>query len=49
MGSDRNTSPYSPDFYREIEEEFENMTEKSFEDQHEEILKEMKQRGIIDE
>lgn len=46
---DRNTSPYSSDFYREIEEEFETMTEKKFSDQHEEVIKEMIKKGIIED
>jgi len=49
MPPDRNTSPYSPDFYKEIEKELENMTEENFEDKYEKAVEEMKKRGVIDE
>ena len=49
MVPDRNTSPYSPSFYQEIEEEFEIMVGKTFEEQHKVVIEEMKKKGIIDE
>ena len=48
MTPDRGYSPYSQDFYREIEKELETMKEKTLEEQHKAVVEEMKSRGIIE-